>query len=115
MAQQGRNAWPNSFRVARFIPAVEYVNANRLRTVAMQKMAALMSTLDVLVTPTSGTQLLVTNLTGHPALILPNGSRADGTPVSLTFLGDLYREAPVLALARAYQEKTGFHLKHPTL
>lgn len=115
MAQQGRNSWPNSFRVARFIPAVEYVNANRLRTIAMQKMADLMSTLDVLVTPTSGMQLLVTNLTGHPALILPNGFRADGTPVSLTFLGDLYREAPVLALARAYQEKTGFHLKHPTL
>jgi Asp-tRNA(Asn)/Glu-tRNA(Gln) amidotransferase A subunit family amidase len=115
MAQQGRDAWPNIFRVARFIPAVDYVNANRLRTIAMQKMAAVMSTLDVLVAPTSGMQLLVTNLTGHPALILPNGFRDDGTPVSLTFLGDLYREAPVLALARAYQEKTGFHLKHPVL
>jgi Asp-tRNA(Asn)/Glu-tRNA(Gln) amidotransferase A subunit family amidase len=115
MAQQGHDAWPNTFRVARFIPAVDYVNANRLRTLAMRAMAKLMSTLDVLVAPTAGAQLLVTNLTGHPALILPNGFRDDGTPVSLTFLGDLYREATILALAHAYQERTGFHRKHPVL
>ncbi len=56
---------------------------------------------------------MVTNLTGHPAVVVPNGFQDDGTPVSLTFLGGLYREAPMLALARAYQEATGFHLKHP--
>jgi Asp-tRNA(Asn)/Glu-tRNA(Gln) amidotransferase A subunit family amidase len=85
----------------------------------------------VIVAPTNSTQLSVTNLTGHPALIVPNGFRgADappfvaqgggnyggpGTPVSLTFLGKLYGEAAVLSLGRAYQEATGFHTSHPTL
>jgi Asp-tRNA(Asn)/Glu-tRNA(Gln) amidotransferase A subunit family amidase len=115
MVQQGQNAWPNSFRVARFIPAVEYVNANRARTLAMQAMAEVMDQVDVIVTPTSGIQLTVTNLTGHPAVILPNGFNPDGTPVSITFLGNLFGEAPMLALAHAYQQATEFHLKHPTL
>ena len=113
MAQQGPNAWPNTFRVARFIPAVEYVNANRARTLAMRAMEQTLRDVDVLVTPTFGPQLVATNLTGHPAVIVPNGFRDDGTPVSLTFLGRLYGEAPALALARAYQIHTGFHLKHP--
>jgi Asp-tRNA(Asn)/Glu-tRNA(Gln) amidotransferase A subunit family amidase len=89
---------------------------------------------DVVVTPTFSQQLVITNLTGHPALILPNGFRgpdapppvsvaegADdnvggpGTPVSFTFLGNLYGEAKLLALARAYQEATGFHKLRPKL
>lgn len=113
MAQQGADAWPNTFRVARFIPAVEYVNANRARTLAMRAMEQTFRDVDVVVTPTFGAQLVATNLTGHPAVIVPNGFRDDGTPVSLTFLGRLFGEAPVLALARAYQNHTGFHLKHP--
>jgi len=113
MAQQDKDAWPNTFRVARFIPAVEYVNANRARTLAMRAMEATFRDVDVVVTPTFGAQLVATNLTGHPAVIVPNGFRDDGTPVSLTFLGRLFGEAPMLALARAYQNHTGFHLKHP--
>src|SRR5690349_15068769 len=113
MAQQGADAWPNTFRVARFIPAVEYVNANRARTLAMRAMEQTFHDVDVVVTPTFGAQLVATNLTGHPAVIVPNGFRDDGTPVSLTFLGRLFGEAPVLALARAYQNHTGFHLRHP--
>lgn len=113
MAQQDANAWPNSFRVARFIPAVEYVNANRARTLAMRALEQTMANVDVVVTPTFGQQLVATNLTGHPAVIVPNGFRDDGTPVSLTFLGRLYGEAPALALASAYQVHTGFQLKHP--
>jgi Asp-tRNA(Asn)/Glu-tRNA(Gln) amidotransferase A subunit family amidase len=113
MAQQERGSWPNTFRVAHFIPAVDYVNANRVRTLAIDAMARVMAKVDVIVAPTSGVQLVVTNLTGHPAVVVPNGFQDDGTPVSLTFLGGLYREAPMLALARAYQEATGFHLKHP--
>jgi Asp-tRNA(Asn)/Glu-tRNA(Gln) amidotransferase A subunit family amidase len=70
---------------------------------------------DVIVTPTFGTQLLATNLTGHPAVILPNGFRDNGTPVSLTFLGGLYEEATLLAVAKAYQDATGWHLRHPEL
>jgi Asp-tRNA(Asn)/Glu-tRNA(Gln) amidotransferase A subunit family amidase len=116
LVQQGRGDWPNSFRTSRFIPAVDYVNANRLRSIAIQKWDDLMRTVDVIVTPTSAanlSQLVATNLTGHPAVIVPNGFRDDGTPVSLTFLGGLFEEAKALAVARAYQEATGFHLKHP--
>ena len=118
LIQQGKFDWPNSFRTSRFIPAVDYVNANRLRSIAIQKWDDLMRTVDVIVTPTGAanlSQLVATNLTGHPAVILPNGFRDDGTPVSLTFLGGLFEEAKVLAVARAYQEATGFHLKHPVV
>jgi Asp-tRNA(Asn)/Glu-tRNA(Gln) amidotransferase A subunit family amidase len=118
LVQQGKFDWPNSFRTSRFIPAVDYVNANRARTIAIQKWDDLMKTVDVIVTPTGAAnlnQLVATNLTGHPALILPNGFRDDGTPVSLTFLGGLFEEAKLLAVARAYQEATGFHLKHPVV
>ena len=118
LVQQGPNDWANTFRAARFITAVDYVNANRARTLAMQQWHRLMQTVDVIVTPTTAanlTQLVATNFTGHPAVILPNGFRDDGTPVSLTFLGGLYAEAALLRVAHAYQEATGFHRKHPTL
>ncbi|MGI8497838.1 MAG: amidase [Gemmatimonadaceae bacterium] len=122
MAQQGKNAWPNSWRIAHFIPAPDYVNANRVRTLAMQAMSKLMKQIDVIVTPTGAgqgaqslQQLLLTNLTGHPAVILPNGFRDDGTPVSITFLGGLFQEGALMAVAHAYQQATDFHLKHPTL
>jgi Asp-tRNA(Asn)/Glu-tRNA(Gln) amidotransferase A subunit family amidase len=127
--------WPNAFRSARFIPAVEYIQASRARRMAMEAVAKVFDGFDVIVAPTgAGEQLVITNLTGHPAVILPNGFRGDdapkpatddptdfqnaggpGTPVSLTFLGNLYEEAKLLAFARAYQDATGFHLKHPTM
>jgi Asp-tRNA(Asn)/Glu-tRNA(Gln) amidotransferase A subunit family amidase len=118
LVQQGKFDWPNSFRTSRFIPAVDYVNANRLRSLAIQKWDELMRGVDVIVTPTSTanlSQLVATNLTGHPAVIVPNGFRDDGTPVSLTFLGGLFEEAKLLTVARAYQEATGFHLRHPVV
>ena len=132
LTQQSRNDWPNTFRSARFIPAVEYIQANRARTLAMEAMAKLFDQVDVIVAPTFSTQIVTTNLTGHPAVILPNGVRGDdapkpqvrdgelqpggpGTTVSLTFLGQLYGEAKLVALAKAYQDATGFHLKHPSL
>src|SRR5256714_583533 len=118
LVQQGKSDWPNSFRTSRFIPAVDYVNANRVRTMAIQRWDDLMRTVDVIVTPTGAanlSQLVATNLTGHPAVIVPNGFREDGTPVSLTFLGGLFEEPKVLAVAKAYQDATGFHLKHPVV
>jgi len=118
LVQQGKFDWPNSFRTSRFIPAVDYVNANRLRSVAILLWDDLMRKVDVIVTPTNATnlsQLVATNLTGHPAVIVPNGFRDDGTPVSLTFLAGLFEEAKALAVARAYQEATGFHLKQPVV
>jgi len=132
LTEQDADDWPNEFRVARFYPAVEYIQANRARMIAIDRVAKAFAGFDVIVAPSGSTQLVVTNLTGHPALILPNGLRgADapkppegntnlniggpGTPVSLTFLGDLYGEAKLLAFARAYQEATGFHRQHPEL
>ena len=118
LVQQGKSDWPNSFRTSRFIPAVDYINANRVRSIAIEKWDDLMSAVDVIVTPTGAanlSQLVATNLTGHPAVIVPNGFRDDGTPVSLTFLGGLFEEAKLLAVARVYQEATGFHLKRPVV
>ena len=116
LVQQGKNDWANTFRAARFIPAVDYVNAMRARTLAMRAWDALMSRFDAVVTPTSAAnlpQLVATNLTGHPAVIVPNGFRDDGTPVSLTFLGPLFGEGKLLALANAYQQATGFQTRRP--
>jgi Asp-tRNA(Asn)/Glu-tRNA(Gln) amidotransferase A subunit family amidase len=114
LVQQGRNDWANTFRTARFIPAVDYINANRARTMLMQKWAELMKGVDVIMVPTGGTsQLLATNLTGHPAVILPSGFRDDGTPVSLTFVGGLFAEDKLLRVAHAWQQASEWHLKHP--
>jgi Asp-tRNA(Asn)/Glu-tRNA(Gln) amidotransferase A subunit family amidase len=134
LTAQSPDDWPNTFRSARFIPAVEYIQASRARRMAMDAVAKVFDIVDVIVAPTGSEQLVITNLTGHPSVILPNGFRGDdapkppaedngdddniggpGTPVSLTFLGNLYREAELLAFARAYQEATGFHRKHPKL
>jgi Asp-tRNA(Asn)/Glu-tRNA(Gln) amidotransferase A subunit family amidase len=116
LVQQTRFDWANTFRQARFIPAVDYINANRVRTKAIDAWDDLMKKVDVIVTPTNAAnQLVATNLTGHPAVILPNGFRKDGTPVSITFLGGLFEEAKLLAVANAYQAATGFHLVHPTV
>ena len=122
LVQQTPRDWANTFRTARFIPAVDYVNANRARTLAMQKWHELFETVDVIVTPTNvGSQLTATNLTGHPAVIVPSGfrdtSETDKTqvPVSLTFLGGLYQEARLLAVAKAWQDATDFHLKYPVV
>ena len=115
LAQQGAGAWPNTFRTSRLIPAVDYINANRVRTLAIQQWDTLMQGVDVIVAPTSSGQLLATNLTGHPAVILPNGFREDGTPVSLTFVGRLFGEESLLRVAHAYQRATSHHTRHPDL
>ncbi len=115
LTAQKEQDWPNQFRVARFIPAVEYVQADRARTLAMQAMEKVFEKFDALVAPTTSAQLIASNLTGHPAVILPHGFRDDGTPASITFLGNLYGEAKMLAVARAYQEATDFHRRHPKL
>lgn len=116
LTRQDADAFPNLFRAARFIPAVEYIQANRVRTLVMQAMAKVMAEVDVLVAPTFGDNvLLLTNLTGHPAVVVPNGFAHDGTPTSVTFIGGLYKDAETLAVAKAYQDATDFHLQHPTL
>ena len=120
MVRQERFAWPNLFRHARFIPAVEYINANRLRTQLMREMTALMDRYDVLVTPSFGNAGLgITNLTGHPAVVIPNallpveGSPDRREPHSVTFLGRLWGEHHALRLAHAVQQATDVHLQRP--
>ena len=114
MTRQGRGTWPSNFRSARFLPAVEYINANRVRTLLMERMDRVMDPVDVFIAPTFARNLLlVTNLTGHPALTLPNGFRDDGTPVSISFVGRLFGEVELLAVGKAFQERTGFHSRHP--
>lgn len=134
LTEQSPNDWPNQFRTARMYSGVDYVQAMRARSLIIAEMAKLFATVDVIVAPSGGPQLTATNLSGHPAVIVPNGLRGKdaplpqdtsdggrmnvggpGTPVSITFLGQLYDDARVLAFARMYQEKTGFHLAHPSL
>lgn len=111
---QNRNDWPNSFRAARFIPAVEYINANRHRYTLINSMYSFMKNYDVLIVPTfAGSQLSITNLTGNPVVCLPVGFTQNGLPVSICFLGNLYDEASPLTLAKAYQDATEFNKKHP--
>ena len=92
MVQQNAGAWPNSFRAAHFIPAVEYINANRLRTQLCQQWWELFRNIDVLVTPTGGSsQLVMTNLTGNPAVIVPHGFReAQGPTVAQIAAGGAF-------------------------
>jgi Asp-tRNA(Asn)/Glu-tRNA(Gln) amidotransferase A subunit family amidase len=114
MVRQIANAWPNAFRQARLIPAVEYIQANRLRTRLVAAVEETVGDLDAVVSPSFAENLLLTtNLTGHPAAVLPNGFREDGTPVSITFWGRLYADDRVLAVAKAYQDATDFHLRRP--
>ena len=114
MVRQVQNAWPNVFREARFIPAVEYINANRARTLLNQKMSELMNSIDVYIIPSFfEDNLLRTNLTGQPCVVLPNGFNEKGRPTSISFIGGLYGDGKVLAVAKAYQEATSWHKNYP--
>lgn len=134
LTEQSVEDWPNLFRAARFYPAVEYIQANRARTLAIRQVSKLFEQVDVIVASTNSEQLVVTNLTGHPAVIVPNGMRGSdapqppvvdtgdddsiggpGTPVSLTFLAGHYQDARLCAFAKAYQDATGFQKLHPKL
>jgi Asp-tRNA(Asn)/Glu-tRNA(Gln) amidotransferase A subunit family amidase len=111
-----RSSWPDTFRGAHFIPAVEYIQANRIRTLLMAELNQAFEGFDLFVTPSFARNvLLMTNLTGHPVAVVPNGFTEAGTPVSISFIGKLWGEAEVLAAARAYQEATGYHQKRPPL
>jgi Asp-tRNA(Asn)/Glu-tRNA(Gln) amidotransferase A subunit family amidase len=112
--RQDKGFWPNSFRASRMIPAVEYINANRYRSELCKKVQDFMKNYDVVISPTfAGSQLAVTNLTGNPVVCMPMGFNSRGLPVSITLIGNLYDEASILQAAKAYQDKTDHHRKHP--
>jgi Asp-tRNA(Asn)/Glu-tRNA(Gln) amidotransferase A subunit family amidase len=114
MTRQTRNDWPNYFRQARTIPAIEYINTLRHRSVLMEKTNAAMQKYDVVIAPSfGGRQLAITNLTGHPALCMPTGLSKQGTPNSITFLANLFKEEALLAFGKFFQSITPFDEMHP--
>jgi Asp-tRNA(Asn)/Glu-tRNA(Gln) amidotransferase A subunit family amidase len=116
MKRQERASWPNVFREARFVPAVEYLQAQRIRWLLIQDTAKVFDKVDVIVAPSqTGRSLLLGNLTGHPSVVVPNGFSTNHTPTSICFIGKLFGEAQLLAVAKKYQDATDFHRKHPSL
>lgn len=117
LVRQTADAWPNVFRQGRLIPAADYLRAQRVRTLLMREMEECLAGVDLFVAPTyGGSALLLTNLTGHPSVVVPNGFRlSDGTPTSVTFTGRLFGEADLLAVADLYQRATDFHVRRPRL
>ena len=116
LVRQTPGSWPNSFRVAQMIPAVKYIQANRVRTMLMGALEAALEGIDVFITPTRAPdQLLMTNLTGHPAVVVPSGFNDDGTPVSTVFVGQLWADAETLRVAKAWQDANDFHTRRPPL
>jgi Asp-tRNA(Asn)/Glu-tRNA(Gln) amidotransferase A subunit family amidase len=114
MTRQTRNDWPNYFRQARTIPAVEYINTMRHRSVLMEKTNQAMKEFDVVISPSfGGRQLAITNLTGHPALCMPIGLSKQGTPNSITFLANLFKEEALLSVGKFFQSITSFDEMHP--
>jgi len=110
-AQPEQSNWVGSFRLHRFVPAVEYIQANRARYRLMEEYAALFSGLDLFI----GSSLGATNLTGHPELSIPHGFDSKGQPTSLRFTGKLFGESEILRIAHAFQQKTDYHQKRPKL
>ena len=114
MVKQDKNAWPSGFRSAHFIPAIDYIQANRARTILIEQLNKTMKGIDVFIAPAFGQNLLATNLSGHPCVVLPNGFR-NGLPTSITFTGQLFGEGKLLKIAQAYQKSTDFDQKHPLM
>ena len=104
------SSWPDTFRAARFVPAVEYLQANRVRMQIIESMDEAFDDFDLFL----GSNLGLTNLTGHPEISMPDGF-FDGSPTSLRFTGKLFGETEILLLARAFQQATDYHLKHPSM
>lgn len=114
LERQIKNSWPNVFRASRFIPAVEYINANRIRFMLIQEMQKLMEKVDLYIAPSrEGDNLLLTNLTGHPCVVVPTGFTENGTLSSITFIGQLFDEGKLIAVAKKFQDATVHHKEHP--
>jgi Asp-tRNA(Asn)/Glu-tRNA(Gln) amidotransferase A subunit family amidase len=115
LVRQIKNSWPNVFRASRFIPAVEYIQANRLRTALIMEMDSVMAEIDAFVHPSwAGSTLRITNMTGHPTVVIPNGFH-ENRPTSISFTGKLFGEAELMSIARFYQDATSWHLQHPEM
>ncbi len=109
---QGPGDWPNSFRSNRTTPAVEYIRAARARTILMRHFAAFFASYDALVSPTSSPSLSITNLTGHPQIVVPCGFPKEG-PLGLLFTGHLFAEGQLVRWAKAFQDGSEWHRAKP--
>ena len=117
LTRQTKNDWPNQFRTARFVPAVEYINAQRHRYTLMQKVNEVMQQYDVIICPSrgDGNQSAITNLTGNPVVCVPTGfDKKFNLPTGISFVGNLYDEATILSVAQAYQKATNWDETHPS-
>ena len=116
MVEQDEGSRANSLRQSRFIPAVEYLQANRHRRSLIESFHETIKDYDVILTPTfGGRQLLYTNLTGHPAIAIPSGFDSKNKPTSITLIGNLFDEESILLLADNYQSKNDNHREIPPL
>lgn len=116
LKQQESGSWPNTFRERRFVPAVEYLQAQRVRYLLIQDTARVFDKVDLFIAPSLfGRALQLSNLSGHPCVVVPNGFTKAGAPTSISFVGKLFEEGELLAVAKKYQDATGFNLKHPPL
>lgn len=117
---EGLNSWPTTFRQAQFVTAIEYLRASRARTLLVREMAELMDQVDLYVAA-AGVDLAITNLTGSPSVVVPSGLARRGEsggrprPVAIAFTGRPFDESRLLAVAMAYQNATGHHLRRPPL
>jgi len=118
LTRQTKNDWPNQFRTSRFVPAVEYINAQRHRYILMQKVNEVINQYDAILCPSrgDGNQSAITNLTGHPVVCVPDGfNKKSNTPTGISFVGKLFDEATILLVAKKYQEQTNWDETHPAL
>jgi Asp-tRNA(Asn)/Glu-tRNA(Gln) amidotransferase A subunit family amidase len=111
---QGPRDWPNSFRSSRLIPAVEYIRAQRVRSILVEKFEKFMTDWDVIVLAPNNGLLTTTNLTGNPQVVMKCGFLNE-IPRSIGFLGRIYDEGSPLRVALAYEQVTEWHKKNPTL
>lgn len=118
LTRQTKNDWPNQFRTARFVPAVEYINAQRHRYLLMQKVNEVMQQYDAIICPSrgDGNQSAITNLTGNPVVCVPSGfDKRFNLPTGISFVGKLFDESTLLNIADAYQKASPWEDMHPPL
>jgi Asp-tRNA(Asn)/Glu-tRNA(Gln) amidotransferase A subunit family amidase len=114
LRMQGPGDWSNTFRVSRLVPAVEYIRAQRIRSLMIERFEKFMADWDVLVLSPQGGLLTTTNLTGNPQVVMKCGF-LNGVPQSISFLGKIYDEGSPLRVALAYEQATEWHKQNPTL
>lgn len=115
LVRQEKRNWAYTLRAAQFISATEYINANRARTLLIQQWYEKLKGLDLYMSSCFSTNLTLTNLTGNPAIVVPNGTIGPKYRTSITFNGQLFGEGRMLEAAMIYQKATRFHNQHPSL